>query len=585
MKKLLLLFVVLLPLLASAHDFEVDGIYYNTTSSTTVEVTFKGNDYRDYNNEYSGSIVIPATVTNEGTQYSVTSIGKCAFEDCSSLISITIPDGVTSIGGDAFSYCYSLTAITIPDGVTSIGSGAFYFCKSLTAITIPEGVTNIKENTFRGCNNLTSVIIPESVTSIGEFACYYCPSLTAITIPKNVTSIGEFAFSACSSLTVITITEENTIYDSRGGCNAIIETASNTLIVGCSTTIIPEGVTNIGKDAFAYCSSLTNITIPEGVTSIGSNAFYKCDSLTDITIPKNVTSIGERAFSGCSNLTYIIIPESVTSIGNDVFNDCRSLTDITIPESITIIGSNAFYNCRSLTTITIPKSVTSIGSFAFYNCSSLTTITCEAETPPTMGWNGFNNVNKSIPVYVPAKSVEAYRSAEYWNEFTNIIGIKKAQCSTPTISYQDGRFSFTCDTEGAEVITHAAIEGEDTFSGLEFEFTPTLTFTAYATKENYENSDVATLTLCWIPCTEEHKSEETGILAIPSKPVLISTQGGTITLSGLAADTEVAAYDTAGTQLATTMTTTGTATLTTNLTTGDIAIVKIGDYSIKVVIR
>ena len=223
---------LLYSLTASAHSFEVSGIYYNITSSAdlTVEVTYKGEYSIAYDNEYSGAVTIPSTVTYNKNTYSVTSIGP-----------------------DAFLYCNSLTDITIP----------------------------------------------ESVTSIGDHAFYGCSSLTDINIHSSVTSIGSSAFSDCESLTSITVAEGNTMYDSRGGCNAIIETASNTLIAGCSATIIPESV-----------------------TSIGDHAFYGCSSLTYINIPSNVTSIGYYAFSGCSSLTYINIPEGVTSIGFEAFRYC-----------------------------------------------------------------------------------------------------------------------------------------------------------------------------------------------------------------------------------------------------------------------
>ena len=252
--------------------------------------------------------------------------------------------------------------------------------------------------------------------------------------------------------------------------------------------------------------------------------------------------------------------------------------------NVTSIGDYAFYNCNNLTNITIPESVTNIGIDAFYNCNSLTSITCEATAPPTAE-DPFNEVHWDIPVYVPASSVEAYQDAECWSEFTNIIGVEEFKCATPTISYADGKLLFACDTEGAEIKTRVITENDSEYTGAELEFIPTHTFTTYATMAGFENSDAVTLTICWIPCTEVHKSEETSILTIPSKPVLISTQGGTITVSGLAADAEVAAYNTAGTQLATATTTGGTATLATGLEAGDIAIVKIGEHTVKIVIK
>ena len=292
-KHLLLLFAALLPLVASAEKVEIDGIWYNLTAETReAEVTFKGDSIFSYYDEYTGSITIPATVTYDGVAYSVTSIGERAFRGCYSLTAINIPESVTSIGNEAFYHCISLTAITLPESVTSIGDNAFWDCSSLTAINIPKSVTSIEDGAFDSCTSLTAITIPTSVTSIGKKAFYYCSSLTditipesvtsigemafyncwgltAITIPKGVTSIGSGAFSGCPSLTDIVVAKGNKVYDSRDGCDAIIEANSNTLIQGCSTTIIPEGLTSIGERAFASCESLTSITIPAGVASTG----------------------------------------------------------------------------------------------------------------------------------------------------------------------------------------------------------------------------------------------------------------------------------------------------------------------------
>ena len=205
-KSLLLLVAALTTLVASAQTkVEINGIWYNLVSKAKqAEVTFKGDSYYEYDDEYSGSIIIPATVTYEGVNYSVTSIGECAFMYCYSLTSITLPESVTSIGDGAFEHCESLTSITLPEGLTSIGKQAFCSCSSLTSINIPEGVTMLEKGVFQSCSNLTSVILPEGVTTIEYVAFVYCYSLTSITLPASVTSIGFQAFAFCFSLTSIT---------------------------------------------------------------------------------------------------------------------------------------------------------------------------------------------------------------------------------------------------------------------------------------------------------------------------------------------------------------------------------------------
>ena len=283
MKTTKIIFALIVMLLCStsclAHDFEVDGIYYNIIYSSntdkTVEVTYRGSNYHSYSNEYSGTVTIPESVSYNGTTYNVTSIEGFAFYEC------------------------GLTSIEIPNSVTSIGSSAFY-----------------------NCSKLTSVEIPNSVTSIGSSAFENCSRLTSVTIGNSVTSIDSKAFSGCYGLTSIIVDGENTTYDSRDNCNAIIETSFNALIVGCKSTIIPNSVTSIWNYAFDGCDGLTSIEIPNSVTSIGNYAFDDCDGLTSIEIPNSVTSIGNYAFYSCSGLTSVTIPNSVTSIGSAAFGSC-----------------------------------------------------------------------------------------------------------------------------------------------------------------------------------------------------------------------------------------------------------------------
>ncbi len=346
-----------------------------------------------------------------------TEIENSAFYDCTSLTSVTIPDGVTSIGEHAFDRCTSLTSIVIPGSVTNICAWAFY-CSNLknvyitdvakwcsisfeypnsnpldngrehnlylngvliTDLTIPDGVTCIGDDAFRGCTSLTSVTIPDSMTSIGDDAFWGCTSLTSITIPDSVTSIGGYAFSGCTSLTSVAI---------------------------------GNGMTSIGDNVFFNCTSLTSITIPDSVAIIDRGAFRDCRDLTSVTIGNSVTSIGEYAFQNCSKLqtiyitdiaawcnisgldnlmgygssnkklyinnelaTSITIPDGVTEIPSYAFYYCSSLESITIPDSVTSIGTEAFEYCSGLTSVTIPDSVTSIGDSAFRDCSSLTSIT------------------------------------------------------------------------------------------------------------------------------------------------------------------------------------------------------------------
>ena len=481
----ILLLALLLPALAMAHDFEVDGIYYNINGNEAT-VTYYGSSPYDASHSYSGSVVIPATVTYSGTTYPVTAIGNSAFSDCSGLISIDIPNSVTSIGGGAFFYCSSLTSIDIPNSVTEIGMNAFNSCTGLTSIVMPEYLTKINEGTFSDCTSLTGIDIPNSVTEIGNFAFYKCSGLTSIDIPNSVTeiginafysctgltsidipnsvtSIGVSAFCNCTGLTSIVVESGNPKYDSRNNCNAIIETASNTLIVGCENTIIPNTVTAIGNAAFDNCSGLTSIDIPNSVTSIGEGAFWGCSGLTSITIPNSVTFIGDGAFHDCTGLTSVnihdldawckidfnnfysnplyyaqhlfidgeettdlVIPESVTSIGGYAFYGCTGLTNVTIPNSVTSIGEEAFYGCSGLTSVTIPNSVTSVGGKAFYNCSGLTDVYCYIADPLRVSLAGdafdlYDADASERTLHVLPGTTEAYYYNEWYWYFDQVI--------------------------------------------------------------------------------------------------------------------------------------------------------------------
>ena len=212
---------------------------------------------------------------------------------------LVIPNSVTSIGGYAFEGCSGLISVTIPNSVTSIGEWAFFGCSGLTSVTIPNSVTSIGYSAFYGCSGLTSVTIPNSVTSIGSSAFSFCSGLTSVTIPNSVTSIGNYAFAGCSGLTSIVVEDGNPVYDSRNNCNAIIETATNTLHSGCKTTIIPNSVTSIGNYAFYGCSGLTSVTIGSGVESIGTKAFANCSELLDVyCYAEKVPSTESNAFDG-----------------------------------------------------------------------------------------------------------------------------------------------------------------------------------------------------------------------------------------------------------------------------------------------
>ncbi len=342
---LLTLLMSMVSIQSFAYDAEVDGIYFDISGNSAIVTYHDDLDEDDEDHEeYEGNIVIPSSITYGGRTYNVAGIGGYAFQDCSRLTSIEIPNSVTSIGVNAFCGCLGLEIIIVDNSNSKYDSrgncNAIVETESNTLVAgckntfILNSVTSIGKGAFIGCTGLTSIDIPNSVTSIGDYAFSGCTGLTSVKIPNNVTSIGEGVFMRCNGLISVKI---------------------------------PNSVTSIGYDAFYGCSRLPSVEIPNSVTSIGDKAFENCSGLTFIEIPNSVTSIGNGAFHACTSLTSIEIPNDVKSIGNGVFENCTSLTSIEIPNSVTSIGNNVFLGCSGLTSIEIPNSVTSIGSSAFYN--------------------------------------------------------------------------------------------------------------------------------------------------------------------------------------------------------------------------
>ena len=433
MKKILLLtmMVVLSATAALAHDFMVDGIYYKINNdSSTVSVTYKGSSASN-SKVYSGNVVIPREVTYNDKIYSVTKIGGSAFLDCAALTGVELPNTVTSIAQEAFMRCEALNYVNIPDSVTSIGMYAFGRCLSLTEIHIPSLVTNI----------------------------------------------GLMAFSWCTGLQHIVVDENNSTYDSRDNCNAIIKTSNNEMIAASVNTVIPNSVERLGRDLFNGFSWMTQINLPNSLVYIGEYAFCNCSGLTSIDIPNTVTEIASCAFDGCSGLTDIVIPPSVKTIAAHAFRDCIGLTSINIPASVTSIGGNIITHCNNITCITvdpanrvydsrnncnaiietssgklkvgcnnstIPENVYWIDMMAFIGCNKMTHI----ELPSTLTYiaaDAFNGCSGLTEIYIPASvggiSLEAFR---------NCTGLKKIWLNEGLRFLEDFVF-FNCS--GVESIT------------------------------------------------------------------------------------------------------------------------------------
>ena len=539
--------------MAQEAKFEViDGFRYLLESGTKTATLVPKTD-----GKYSGDIIIPEKVKgNDGVEYVVTSLGTSCFKDCSGLTSITIPSSVTSLSNYSFYGCRGLISITIPSSVTLLGEFCFSDCSGLKSITIPSSVTSLGSSCFSGCSGLTSITIPSSVTSLDDGCFEVCTGLTSITIPSSVTSLGWHCFYGCRGLTSITI---------------------------------PSSVTSLGNYCFKECSGLTSITIPSSVISLGDGCFSGCSGLTSITIPSSVTSLGYACFSDCNGLTSITIPLSVTLLGHYCFAKCTSLTSITIPSSVTSLGESCFSGCSGLTSITIPSSVTSLGYGCFEDCKNLETVFFKGKKCNS-GYNGLYIPMTSI-IKVPKEYLQDYKDAfgpnyQYiyaWNpDETGEDNKPVTQCSTPSVSYGEGKLMFACETTGAKyhyTITDTDIKSDALSENGEVSLSAAYNISVYATADGYKASDKAEATLYWVNANLDNS---TNINMVRTRGVVASAHDGIITLSGLDNGEVVKFYAADGKYLGSSVAANGSASYAVN---ESLVIAKVGKDSMKIAVK
>ena len=376
------------------------GSCYNLTS-VVVAADNEIYDSREGSNaiiDYNDELVVACSATTIPS--SVKSIGDFAFYRCNTMEHLVIPEGVECIGNDVFFACSSLKSVRLPESLTEIGANVFCGCNSLTSIVIPKNVTKIGNgNIFTYCNNLTSIIVDNDnqnfdsrsncngiirksdseliatcrtttigndINALGDY-CFDGTTIHFIHIPEAVVEISEYAFGGCNEIDKITVAPGNQKYTSPKGSNAILSKDGKTLLLGCRTTVIPEGVEAIGDRAFFGRYSKTVLRIPENVKSIGMDAFARCNAIFEAILPKSLQEIGGFAFQNCANLSVVQLLAPIT-ISDYTFAYCYSLSTVSLPEGLEGIGCRAFYDCKSLKHITIPSSAIKIEKNAFENC-------------------------------------------------------------------------------------------------------------------------------------------------------------------------------------------------------------------------
>lgn len=386
---------------------------------------------------------------------------------------------------------------------------------------------------------MTDATIGSQVETISESAFWNCESLPQISIPKSVKTIGNGAFMGCTGLKEFVI--EDREEELKLGTNLFTDCPLETVYIGGNISYRTESYQ--GYSPFYRNTTLKSVVITDKETEISTNEFYGCTSLENFTVGDGVTTFGDRAFSGCSSLKSLSFGSQLKSIGKEAFSDCGSVTQIV----------------------------------------------SKAATPPTCGTQALDDINKwNCTLNVPAGSMQAYQTADQWKEFFFIaegegepVIPTTPKCATPTISYQNGKLTFSSETEGA--VCQSTITDSDirSYSANEVQLNVTYKISVYATKTGYDNSDVATAMLCWI----DKEPSINGIGEIAARAILIKSEGGFMTIEGAYDGQQVSVYAVNGTQAGAAVSRNGQATIATNLQPSTIAIVKIGEKSVKVVVK
>lgn len=520
---------------------------------------------------------------------------------------LVIPEGVKAINGHAFYYFSGLTSVKIPSSVTSIGTECFAYCLGIKTIEIgdntsQEAATVLGGRAFYKCDNLNSVILGNNIVEIGRNAFDGCKSLQSIVIPNSVKTMGSHAFLGCESLESVQLS---------------------------------ENLKSIEWASFSSCDSLKSITIPDGVEFLGESAFGYCKNLTEVKLPSNLKKIDWCVFQYCTNLTSIDIPDNTHTIYRLAFQGCTNLKTVTLGKSMKNINGGAFAECPALEEIYC-KAKTPPTCYTEY-------ISSNAKTMDVF----YDSYIEHATLHAPAKSIETYKTTEPWSKFKTFVPIiipehtltymvdgevyktysieedeeiiaepepvregfvfsgwseipetmpahdvtvtgtfvAVPKCATPTIKYENGQLSFTCETEGAEFISEITDTDVTQHNSATISLTATYNISVYAQVPNHAPSDIARATLCWIDTEPTKEGMIDGITNVSAKAVLIQSNGNVLTIQGADLGTSINVFDVSGKKVGGAVVDSKTTNVKTSLARGQVGIVNICDKSVKVIIK
>lgn len=630
-------------LISKGNIAEITGSHYSSGDVVIPEtVTYNDVEYsvttikkNAFANCALNSIEIPSSITKICQEaFSYGSVSSVKISDLAAWCNINFESNFYANPLSKASHLFlngeEIHDLVIPDGVKTISNYAFYSFSGLTSVKIPSSVTSLGIECFRDCLGIKTVEIgdntsQEATTILGGRAFYYCENIESIFLGNNIVEIGDDAFNSAKGVRNVVIPNSVTTMDRRAFC-------------GCEnleSVQLSENLKRIEWGSFNSCNNLKSIVIPDGVEFLGESAFGYCTSLTEVKLPSNLKKIDWCVFEFCTSLTSIDIPDNTHTIYRLAFIGCTNLKTVTLGKSVKDIYGGAFAQCPVLEEI-------------YCKAKTPPTCYTEYISSYGKGMDVFfDSYKEYITLHVPAKSIEAYKTTEPWSQFKDFVPIiipehtltyfvdgevyktysieedeviipepepvregfsfsgwseipetmpaydvavtgtftELPRCAKPSIMYENGQLSFTCDTEDVEFVTEITDTDVTHHNSATISLTATYIISVYAKAPNHADSDIARATLCWIDATPQKEGITDNVAQIVAHPVLVKTDNGFITVEGIDDRTNVCIYTSDGKQVGSTISQNNRATIATSIQPGSITVVKVGEKSIKVTMK